>query len=103
MVVSLDRSDHEIIWLPDGDKAPDREKHMIQSPKLMQTFLWNPDEFQVVDAMPSQDIPKGEIFAVASYTRSTIFSSRSLLGMERGERKLVLHADNAGPHPAKVT
>jgi hypothetical protein len=42
-----------MIWLQDGDEVPDREKHMIQTPKLMFTFGWNPDGFHVVDAMPS--------------------------------------------------
>jgi hypothetical protein len=46
------RSDHEMIWLPDGDEVSDREKHMIQSSKFKQTFVWNPHGFQVVDAMP---------------------------------------------------
>jgi hypothetical protein len=40
-----------MIWLPDGDEIPDREKHMIQSPKLMRTFFWNPDGSQAVDGM----------------------------------------------------
>jgi hypothetical protein len=40
-----------MIWLPDGDEIPDREKRKIQSPKLMLTFVWNPHGFQVVDAM----------------------------------------------------
>jgi hypothetical protein len=50
-----------MIWLPDGDEISDREKHMIQSPKLMLTFLWNPPVFQVVDVMP-----KREMFTAAS-------------------------------------
>jgi hypothetical protein len=51
MVLLVDRLDHETIWLPDGDEVPDREKHMIQSPKLMLAFAWNPHGFQVVDVM----------------------------------------------------
>jgi hypothetical protein len=39
-------------WLPDGDEISDREKSLIQSPKLMLTFVWNPHGFQIVDAMP---------------------------------------------------
>jgi hypothetical protein len=49
MVLLVDKSDHEMGWLPDGDEVPDRENHTIQSPKLMLTFVWNPDGFQVVD------------------------------------------------------
>jgi hypothetical protein len=54
MVLFVDRSDHEMIWLPYGDEVPEREKYMIQSPILMLTFVWNPYGFQVVDAMPDQ-------------------------------------------------
>jgi predicted RNA-binding protein YlxR (DUF448 family) len=43
-----------MIWMPDEDEVPDREKHMIQSQKLMLTFVWNPHGFHVVDAMASQ-------------------------------------------------
>jgi hypothetical protein len=45
-----------MIWLPDGDEVPDREKHMIQSPELMLMFVWNPDGFQVVDAMSKREM-----------------------------------------------
>jgi hypothetical protein len=51
MVLLIDRSEHEMIWLPEGDDIPNREKHMIQSPKWMLMFVWNPHGFQVVDAM----------------------------------------------------
>jgi hypothetical protein len=80
------------------DEVSDREKPMIQSPKLMQTFMWNPHGFQVVDAMPSQNERSSR-----SPTRSEIFPPRSLFGMERGERRLAVHADNARPHTRKVT
>jgi hypothetical protein len=40
-----------MIWLPDGDEIPDREKHMIDYPILMPALGWNPHGFQVVDAM----------------------------------------------------
>jgi hypothetical protein len=52
MVLLLERLNHEMIWLPDGGEGSDREKQMIQSPKSMPTFVWNPHGFQVVDAMP---------------------------------------------------
>jgi hypothetical protein len=81
MVLFVDRSDYEMIWLPDGDEIPDREKHMIQSPKLMLTVVWNPHGFQVVDAVSCQK----ERFSRPSNI-SEIFSPRLLLGMERRER-----------------
>jgi hypothetical protein len=75
MVMLVDRSDHEMIWLPDGDDVPDRAKDMIQSSKLMPKFLWNPHGLQIVNvmschamschAMPCQARPKGEMFTAA--------------------------------------
>jgi hypothetical protein len=72
MVLLADKSDHEMIYLSDGDDVPDREKYMVQSPKLMLTFVWNPYEFQVVDAMPCHAMPchvrpKREMFTAAHY------------------------------------
>jgi hypothetical protein len=78
MVLLLDRSDHSMIWLPDGDEVPDREKHMIQSPKLMLTFVWNPHGLQVVDIMPWQ-----QERCSRPPTISDIFSPKSLLRVER--------------------
>jgi hypothetical protein len=43
--------DPEMIWLPDGNKAFDREKHMTQSPKMMLAFVSNLHGFQIVDAL----------------------------------------------------
>jgi hypothetical protein len=54
MILFVGRSDQEIIWLPDEDEVPDREKHTIQSPKLILSFVWNPHGLSVVDAMPKE-------------------------------------------------
>jgi hypothetical protein len=54
-----------MIYLPDGDEVPNREKQVIQSPKLMLTFIWNLQGFQVVDAIPCHGIRKGGIFTAA--------------------------------------
>jgi hypothetical protein len=78
MVPLDDRSDHEMIWLPDGDEVPDREKHMIQSPTLMLMFVWNPHGFQVVDAMSRQKERYSHPPPI-----SEIFSLGSLLGVGR--------------------
>jgi hypothetical protein len=63
----------------------------------MLTFVWNPDGFQVVDA-----ILKGEMLA-AAYDIWNILAGIVARRGERSERKLAVHADNARPHPAKVT
>jgi hypothetical protein len=44
-------TNYEMIWLQDGDEIRDREKPMVQSPKLMLPFVWNPRGLQVVDVM----------------------------------------------------
>jgi hypothetical protein len=41
MVLLVNRSGHEMIWLPDGDVVPDRTKHIIQTSKLMPKFVQN--------------------------------------------------------------
>jgi hypothetical protein len=86
------------------DQVPDREKHMIQSPKLMRTFVWNLHGFQVVDAMPCHAMPKGEMFT-ADYDTTFALLPTEIVARhgERGERKLVMYADDARPHPTKVT
>jgi hypothetical protein len=66
-----------MIWLPDGGEGLDREKQMIQSPKSMLTFVWNPHGFQVVGAMP-----KGETFTPACYIRNILTE----IIARRGER-----------------
>jgi hypothetical protein len=68
-------------WLPDGCEIPGREKHMIQSPKLMPVFVWNPHGFQIVDAMP-----KGEMFTTVHHLRNKLTKIVAQRG-ERGERR----------------
>jgi hypothetical protein len=82
-ILTLDESwfylptDHEMTWLPDGDEGPDREKHMIQSPKLMPMCVWNPQGFQVIDSIPCQ-----KERCSRPPTISEIFTPRSLLSVE---------------------
>jgi hypothetical protein len=90
-------ADYEMIWLPDGDEVSDRENHMIQSLKLMLTFVWNPQGFQIVDAMPT-----GEMFPAACYIRNILTEIVARRG-EKGKRRLAVHADNAKTYTAKVT
>jgi len=57
-MIALDESwfylstDYESIWLPSGDTAPERERKMINSPKMMLTIVWNPHGFHVIDVLP---------------------------------------------------
>jgi hypothetical protein len=45
---------------------------------------------------------KGEMFTATDYIRNILTEIVARRG-ERGERRLVVHADNAKPHAAKVT
>jgi hypothetical protein len=38
-------TDHEFIWLPQGEKVPERECHTVRSKKFMLTTVWNPRDF----------------------------------------------------------
>jgi hypothetical protein len=103
MVLLIDKSDHKMIWLPDGDQVPDREKHVIQNPKLMLTLVWNLHGFQVVDVMPCRAMPSQKERRSRPPKISEIFSLRSLLGVERNERRLFMHAGIAKSHAAHMT
>jgi hypothetical protein len=72
MVRLVNKSDYQMIWLPDGDEVSDRERHRIQSPKLMLPFVWNSHGFQVADAIPCHVMPKGEMFTAAYYVRNIL-------------------------------
>jgi hypothetical protein len=75
------------------DDVSDREKQMIHSPKLMLTFLWNPHEFHVVDAMRCQ--AKGEMFTAAYHIRNILTEIVAQRGVKRDERRLIVDTDNA--------
>jgi hypothetical protein len=83
---------------------------MIQSSKLMLTLVCNLYGFQVFDV-----IPKGEMFTTAYYIRISEYPNiriseypniRNIIieiiaRYGEGERRLIVHADNARPHIAK--
>jgi hypothetical protein len=58
-IVTLDESwvslstDHELVWLRSDAKVPERERHTIQSKKLMLTIVWNPSGFHLISALPN--------------------------------------------------
>jgi hypothetical protein len=45
----------EIIYLAPGEIVPEREQHMIQSPKLMITVAWNTNGFHAFEVL--QKVP----------------------------------------------
>jgi hypothetical protein len=57
-IVTLDESwiylfsEHDLMWTAPGEIVADRERHTIQSPKLMLTVVWNQIGFHVLKALP---------------------------------------------------
>jgi hypothetical protein len=49
------------------DEIPDREKHMIQSPKSMLTFVWNPHGFQTGNGMLKERCSRPLLFQKYSH------------------------------------
>jgi histone-lysine N-methyltransferase SETMAR len=105
-IVTLDESwfylstDHEMIWLQSGEKVPERERHVIQSKELMLTIVWNPSGFHLLNVLlagckfNSNHYVTNIIGPIAGWRRVQAGASR---------RKLIIHADNARPHVAKLT
>jgi histone-lysine N-methyltransferase SETMAR len=105
-IVTLDElwlylsTDHELIWLPHGEKVPERERHTVQSKKFMPTIVWNPRQFHLMNVLP-----KGCKFNSSHYITeilSPLSEWRSADAHGR-TRKLIVHADNARPHVFRQT
>jgi len=105
-IVTLDESwfyfttDYEAMWLSSSETPPDRERHMVTSPKLMLTIVWNPDGFHVINVLP-----KGQKFNASYYVENILervsqFAQAS--GGNRGQA-FIVHADNARPHTARIS
>jgi hypothetical protein len=98
-IVTLDESwfyfttDHEQIWLPSEGRVPERERKMIQSPKLMLTIAWNPAGFHVIAFLP-----KGCKFNAQYYISEVLdplVQWHRTRGRGRSNQILTVHADNA--------
>jgi hypothetical protein len=87
------------MWpLPD-EKVPERSKHMIQSRKSLVTIACNPDGFHLIKALP-----KAMKFNSTYYVHGILTSLLDWYNARFGvaQQNLVIHADNARPHSAKV-
>jgi hypothetical protein len=105
-IVTLDESyfylhtDHELIWAQSDAEIPGSERHTVQFQKGMPTIVWNPGGFHLVNILPK------EFKFNASYYVTQIFDPLSKwrrTQVERTNRKLIVHANNALPHTAKMT
>jgi hypothetical protein len=100
-IVTIDESwfqlstDHESIWPPSGEQVPERERHMIQSKKFMVTILWNPSRLLLVTVFPTAR--KSNSDSCFTHRISPNSDWRSTEG-GKGERKFIIHADDARTH-----
>jgi hypothetical protein len=46
-------TDDEQMWLPRGEMAPTRARHITSTPKVLITIFWSPLGFPVIDALPA--------------------------------------------------
>jgi AraC-like DNA-binding protein len=105
-IVTLDESwfyfqtDHERIWLTPEQPVPDRERHMIQSPKIMLTVVWSPNGFCLLAVLP-----KGTKFNAEYYVINILEEIKKYRRRQGGScaRKLIVHADNARAHTAQLS
>jgi hypothetical protein len=86
------------MWLPQGEKAPTKAKHIIAEPKVMIIIFWSPLGFPVIDALPA-----GEKFRARYFCDNIvpqIAKQRSLDARQNRGRRCVVHIDNATRHRA---
>jgi hypothetical protein len=99
-IVALDElwfhlsTDHKLIWLPADTLVLDKEKHMIQFPKLMLTVVWNPHGFHLVDALPKETKFNGSYHVMRILEMVHEWKRHQA---PEATRKLIVHADNAHP------
>jgi hypothetical protein len=105
-IVTLDESwfslstDHEMIWLQSDEKVLDRERHTIQSKKLMLMIVWYPCGFHLINVLPNRCK-----FNANHYVTNILGSVANwrTVQAQGSTRKLIIQADNAQPHVATMT
>jgi hypothetical protein len=100
-IVTLDESwfylsrDYEFIRLPRDEKFPKES-----DTQFMLTIVWNPRGFRLIKVFEN-----GRKFNAGYYIAETLESLSEWRSIETvgNERKLLVHADNARPHTAKLS
>jgi hypothetical protein len=89
-----------MIGLQSGEKVPERERHVIQSRKLPLMIVWNPSGFHLINVLSA-----GCKFNSSHYLTNILGPIASWRRVQAGasRRKVIIHADNALPHVAKLT
>jgi hypothetical protein len=63
-------TDYEQMWLPQGENAPTRARHVISTPKVMIIIFWSPLGFPVIGALPAGESLQHDIVATTLHHRS---------------------------------
>jgi histone-lysine N-methyltransferase SETMAR len=94
-------TDHQLVWLPEGETIPTRAKKMIGAHKALFTIFWSPLGLPVVDVLP-----KGAKFN-SQYMVDTIIpelaSAGSRCPRSYAKHHTHIHMDNARPHTSIAT
>jgi hypothetical protein len=104
-IVTLDEAwfylfiDHELIWLRPEDEAPQKEKKIVLSLKMMLTVVWNTHGFHLIDVLP-----KSSKFNAGHYISHILSPLPEILALYQDDlrRHFVIHADNTRSHCAKT-
>jgi hypothetical protein len=89
------------LWISSLVNAPDVPNRTIATEKHIVTVFWNPDGFRVVTILP-----KGASFNTAWFIDGNLLPLRDQFfpgGRRPGQKKLMVHVDNASPHTAQMT
>jgi histone-lysine N-methyltransferase SETMAR len=103
-IVTLDEfwfylhTDHEFIWLQADEEVPERERHTIQSEKVMLTIVWNPTGFHLIDFL-SRRAKFNRTHYVTNILSPLAIWCETQMG--KTDRKLIVHSDNARPDTAQ--
>jgi hypothetical protein len=105
-IVTLDGSwfhlhtDYELFWTQPDAEIPERERHTVQSQKVMPAIVWNPGGFHLANIL-SKGFRFNTSYDVTQVLDPLSKWRRTQVG--RTNRKLIMHADNARHHIAKIT
>jgi histone-lysine N-methyltransferase SETMAR len=104
--VTLDKSwfylntDHEFIWLQPNAEVPEREKHTVQSEKVMLTIVWNSVGFHLIDFLFRWAKFNGDNYVTNILSPLAIWRE---IQVGKTDRKLIVHFDNARPYTPRWT
>jgi hypothetical protein len=78
--------------------VPERERHTIQSEKVMLTIAWNPTGFDLIDFLSRRAKFNGTHDVTNLLSPLAIWREAQI---EMTDRKLIVHSDNSGAHTAR--